>query len=172
MQWFKSCTPSHPLRLYWLMCRQSTEEQRYLSWLRQEQEAFEKLIHEPDLEAVFIDLTDTIAVDSTTLGFLAKISIQTKKKFNWIPTIITVNDDITRLLMSMGFDQVFLINKEPIESSVTMGEVPVKDMSEEDLRKKVLEAHEVLMQLNDENRDMFRDLVVALQHEQEASTIH
>jgi hypothetical protein len=72
----------------------------------------------------------------------------------------------------MGFDQVFLIINEPIESSVTMGEVPGKDMSEEDLRKKVLEAHEVLMQLNDENRDMFRDLVVALQHEQEASTIH
>jgi anti-anti-sigma regulatory factor len=130
------------------------------------------LLKTEDFRSVIIDLSETKGIDSTSLGFLAKISIGAKDSFGIIPTIISTNDDITRVLLSMGFDQVFLIIKEPIESSVTMGEVPVKDMSEEDLRKKVLEAHEVLMQLNDENRDMFRDLVVALQHEQEASTIH
>jgi len=130
------------------------------------------LLKTEDFRSVIIDLSETKGIDSTSLGFLAKISIGAKDSFGIIPTIISTNDDITRVLLSMGFDQVFLIIKEPIESSVVMGEVPVKDMSEEDLRKKVLEAHEVLMQLNDENRDMFRDLVVALQEEQEVSTIH
>lgn len=130
------------------------------------------LLKTEDFKSVIIDLTETKGIDSTSLGFLAKISISARDSFGIVPTIISTNEDITRILLSMGFDQVFLIIKEPIQSSVKMGEVPVKDLSEDDLRKKVLEAHEVLMQLNDDNRDMFRDLVVALQHEQEVSTIH
>ena len=130
------------------------------------------LLKTEDFKSVIIDLTETKGIDSTSLGFLAKISISAKESFGIVPTIISTNEDITRILLSMGFDQVFLIIKEPIQSSVKMGEVPVKDMSEADLRKKVLEAHEVLMQLNDDNRDMFRDLVVALQREQEVSTVH
>ena len=130
------------------------------------------LLKTTDFRSVIIDLTETQGIDSTSLGFLAKISIGAKQSFGIVPTIISTNDDITRILLSMGFDQVFLIIKEPIETTVTMGEVPVKNISEDDLRKKVLEAHEVLMQLNEDNRNTFRDLVVALQHEQEHSTIH
>ena len=126
-----------------------------------------------DFRSVIIDLTETKGIDSTSLGFLAKISISAKESFGIVPTIISTNDDITRILLSMGFDQVFLILKEPLESSVSLGEVASSDISEQELRNMVLEAHKVLMQLNDENRDTFRDLVVALQQEQDQQvTIH
>jgi len=130
------------------------------------------LLKTEDFRSVIIDLTETKGIDSTSLGFIAKISIGAKDSFGIIPTIVSTNDDITRILVSMGFDQVFLIIKEPMESSVKMGEVPVEDMAEEDLREKVLEAHQVLMQLNEENQNTFRDLVVALQREQETPIVH
>ncbi len=123
----------------------------------------EKMILEPDLEAVFIDLTDTIAVDSTTLGFLAKISIQTKKKFNWIPTIITVNDDITRVLMSMGFDQVFDFINERIDQPGNLEELSSLKLGEDAMKGRVLEAHKILMGLNEQNRSKFKELVDVLE---------
>ncbi|MDK1024268.1 MAG: STAS domain-containing protein [Gammaproteobacteria bacterium] len=130
------------------------------------------LLETEDFKSVIIDLTETKGIDSTSLGFLAKISIGAQDSFGIVPTIVSTNDDITRILLSMGFDQVFLIIREPLESTVKMGEVPFKNMPEEDLRKKVLEAHQVLMQLNEDNQNTFRDLVVALQREQESSTVH
>lgn len=130
------------------------------------------LLKTEDFRSVIIDLTETEGIDSTSLGFLAKISIGAKNFFGIVPTIISTNDDITRILLSMGFDQVFLIIKEPMDAAVSMGEVPVKNLPEGDLRKIVLEAHQVLSQLNEDNQNTFRDLVVALQHEQDASTIH
>jgi anti-anti-sigma factor len=130
------------------------------------------LMKTEDFRSVIIDLTETKGIDSTSLGFLAKISIGAKDIFGIVPTIVSTNDDITRILLSMGFDQVFLIIKEPMESSIEMGEVPVKDVAEEDLREKVLEAHQVLMQLNEDNQNTFRDLVVALQREQENPIVH
>ena len=130
------------------------------------------LLETVDFKSVIIDLTETEGIDSTSLGFIAKISIGAKNSFGIVPTIVSTNEDITRILMSMGFDQVFLIIKEPMESSVHLGEVPVKNMAEEDLRKKVVEAHQVLMQLNEENQNTFRDLVVALQREQDSSIVH
>ena len=123
----------------------------------------EKMILEPDLEAVFIDLTDTIAVDSTTLGFLAKISIQTKKKFNWIPTIITVNDDITRVLMSMGFDQVFDFINERIDQPGNLEELNSLELGEDAMKGQVLEAHKILMGLNEQNRSKFKELIDVLE---------
>lgn len=130
------------------------------------------LLKTEDFRSVIIDLTETKGIDSTSLGFLAKISIRAQNSFGIVPTIVSTNDDITRILLSMGFDQVFLIIKEPLESTATMGEVPSKSVPEEDLRKKVLEAHQVLMQLNEDNQNTFRDLVVALQREQDSQTIH
>jgi anti-anti-sigma regulatory factor len=130
------------------------------------------LLETVDFKSVIIDLTETIGIDSTSLGFIAKISIGAKNSFGIVPTIVSTNEDITRILLSMGFDQVFLIIKEPMESSVKMGEVPFKNVAEDDLRKKVVEAHQVLMQLNEDNQNTFKDLVVALQHEQDSSIIH
>ncbi len=118
-----------------------------------------------DFKSVIIDLTETVAIDSTSLGLLAKISIQTKKTYDIVPTILSTNDDITRILMSMGFDQVFLIINESMDSGIELGEFPIQNPPEHVVREKVLEAHQVLMELNEKNQLIFRDLVVALENE-------
>lgn len=123
----------------------------------------EQMIAEPDLQAVFIDLSDTVGIDSTSLGFLAKISILTQKTYGWKPSIITVSDDITRLLMSMSFDQVFNIIEERIDGDDTLDELPTIEASEQDTKEQVLEAHRILMGLSDDNKAKFQELVSMLE---------
>ena len=117
----------------------------------------------PDFKTVIIDLTETQCIDSTSLGQLAKISIMYKEKFGQLPTIISINDDINRILMSMGFDKVFYIVKELVSKVEYLDELPLKSVDESEMKMRVLNAHKLLMDMNDNNRDAFQDLVKSLE---------
>lgn len=123
----------------------------------------EKVMATPDLHTVIIDLTDTQGIDSTSLGFLAKTSILTQKTFGWKPTIVSTHEDITRLLLSMSFDQVFNISEQPVSAVQSLNELPCQDSSEDEARNRVLEAHKILMGLSDENKAKFQELVKMLE---------
>ncbi|HLT04070.1 MAG TPA: anti-sigma factor antagonist RssC [Pseudomonas sp.] len=123
----------------------------------------EQIFSATNYSNIVIDLIETRSIDSTTLGLLAKLSILSRQKVGLLPTLVTSNADITRLLHSMGFDQVFNIVDQPRVSSENLRDLPCQDVSEEEVRAKVLEAHRVLMSLNDSNRQAFRDLVEALE---------
>ncbi len=51
---FKASRPAHALRVYFLMYAASTEEQRFLTTLRKEKEAFEFLIREKAVSACIL----------------------------------------------------------------------------------------------------------------------
>jgi anti-anti-sigma factor len=116
-----------------------------------------------NFSTIVIDLTQARSIDSTTLGLLAKLSILTRQKVGLLPTVVTTQMDITRLLHSMGFDQVFNIIDQPYENAGALVDLPCQDQSEEVVRRKVLEAHRILMGLNETNRAAFHDLVNALE---------
>ena len=121
------------------------------------------MFHDDAFRSVVIDLSRTAGIDSTSLGVLAKLSIQAKKRFDYVPTLVSTNADITRILTTMGFDDVFNIVEEPIEHEAQLGELPMRESSEEDVRKQVLDAHRALMSLNESNREAFQDLVETLE---------
>ena len=124
----------------------------------------EQIFTSLNFSAIVIDLTETRSIDSTTLGLLAKLSILSRQKIGLLPTVVTTHADITRLLQSMGFDQVFNIVDTPISCPDSLTDLPSQDQSEAVVRTKVLEAHRILMSLNDSNREAFHDLVNALEH--------
>jgi anti-anti-sigma factor len=124
----------------------------------------EKIFTALNFSAIVIDLTETRSIDSTTLGLLAKLSILSRQKIGLLPTVVTTHADITRLLHSMGFDQVFNIVDTPLPCPDCLNDLPSQDQSEETVRAKVLEAHRILMGLNESNREAFHDLVSALEH--------
>ena len=121
------------------------------------------LLRSDDLASVLVDLTDTEAIDSTSLGLLARLSVETKRRIGAVPTIVSTNPDITRVLRTMGFDDVFVILEEPLEEIGQLGELAPVEADEEDLRQRVIDAHRALMDLSDANRESFRDLVTALE---------
>lgn len=130
----------------------------------------DKLLQSETFRSVVIDLTETVGIDSTSLGLLAKIAIRTQEKFGIVPSIISTNPNVTRILESMGFDEVFVIVAEPVQSLSQLAELPIDDLSECDMRKKVLEAHRILMNLCDSNQLKFRDLVHALESERKIAS--
>lgn len=115
-------------------------------------------------KTVLIDLSETEGIDSTTLGQLAKISIISKQQFDLVPTIVSPKQDITRILLSMGFDKVFCLLSGTTEKHSNFSELSCAPEDEEKVRDKVIEAHEILMSLNEENKNKFKELVDCLQN--------
>lgn len=126
----------------------------------------ETITQDPDFKTAVIDLTETEIIDSTTLGLLAKIAMAAEKRSHFLPTLISTNPDVTRIITSMGFDKIFIIVKEPASRIEELEEIPVLRASEQQVRDKVLDAHRVLMGLNSKNREEFKNLVHALECEE------
>jgi anti-anti-sigma factor len=125
----------------------------------------DKMFESDAFKTVIIDLTETQCIDSTSLGQLAMISILYIKKYVMVPTIISTNGDINRILTSMGFDQVFHIIKELVSKVeyLDQQELAVEVINEQEMKDRVLEAHKLLMDMNQNNYDAFQDLVNSLE---------
>ena len=113
-----------------------------------------------------VDLSETIAIDSTALGLIAKLGICCREIFSHTLSIVSPREDITRLLQSMAMQEVSVITSEPLTARVPLAELPWEVASEGILLKQVLEAHKTLMGLNADNETKFKDLVESLQKEQ------
>lgn len=116
-----------------------------------------------DYRSAIIDLRETDGIDSTMLGLLAKISIMAQHRYMVKPTLVSNSDDINRVLQSMGFEQVFYIVDHLVTNKEELNELSVIGTDEEDVKKRVLEAHRTLMSLNEENRISFQVLVDSLE---------
>ncbi|MAL99348.1 STAS domain-containing protein [Hydrocarboniclastica marina] len=123
------------------------------------------MVGDPSFRTVVIDLTETDVIDSTTLGLLAKIALAAQERSNFLPTLISTNPDVTRIVRSMGFEKIFIIVNELATSVEELEEIPLLKASEREVREKVLEAHKVLMSMNSRNREEFKSLVRALECE-------
>lgn len=126
----------------------------------------EVMLQDVEFRSVIVDLSSAQAIDSTSLGVLAKLSLGVQASCARLPTLVCNQVDILRILDNMGFDDVFAIVDENFESEQNLAELPVPtDMLEEDMRKRVIEAHRILMSMNEKNRETFQDLVDALEAE-------
>jgi anti-anti-sigma factor len=114
-------------------------------------------------KTILIDLTQTEGIDSTTLGMLAKMSIRMKQKMGFVPTVVSTNENITRVLLSMGFDKVFVLVKNLDEKAEPMEELAQGNFSDFTVQQKVLEAHRTLMGMNHKNHQEFKNLVDVLE---------
>ena len=123
----------------------------------------ERMLDAADFRGVIVDLADTIAIDSTALGCLARLSLAVQASQDKIPTLICRSQDVRRVLLNMGFDDVFAIVQESALHSIELVELPEVDESQS--RQRVIQAHKILMSLNDSNRETFKSLVEALESE-------
>ena len=111
-----------------------------------------------------VDLTETTNIDSTSLGLVAKLVIKCSERDMPKPTLVSTNPDITQILIAMGFDQVFLLLDFLPTSAKDLKQVPFVVESEDDVRQRIIQAHKVLIDLNESNRSAFKDLVETLEN--------
>ena len=65
------------------------------------------IAHADHVESIVIDLTEATFLDSTNLGFLAKIAQFMLDKNGSQTTIYSTSKDVNQTLRGVGFDQVF-----------------------------------------------------------------
>jgi anti-anti-sigma factor len=124
------------------------------------------MLKDPQFVSVLVDLSDAIAIDSTSLGVLARLSIGVQQSNQRLPTLVCTAPDILRILVNMGFDDVFVIVDEKYNTDQNLAELPLaSDIGEDEMRERVIAAHKVLMGMNEQNERTFRDLVSALETE-------
>ena len=124
-----------------------------------------RMFSDQDFKSVIVDLSDAEGVDSTTLGLLARLSIKAGAIQGHPPALVTPNPDITRILTTMGLDDVFdLIEVAPRALGSDLGELDPCSATNDEVRLRVIDAHRTLMELNERNEEAFRELVASLEN--------
>lgn len=123
----------------------------------------DQMFEDSRFESVVVDLCDAEGIDSTTLGILAKLALRAKKQYGFKPVIYSRDVGINRLLQSMAFARIFEIREQTCEQPDSVTEVPVLSEDVVAVKEKVIEAHRILMDLSDENRERFTDLMTILE---------
>jgi anti-anti-sigma factor len=122
----------------------------------------DRMFSHPKFLSVVVDLNDADGVDSTTLGLLAKLAIQSQKRFNFRPILLCNREDILRIITSMGFDEVFEVQQGASQIDKA-AELPMRHEAEDVVRQRIICAHKGLMELRAENRLRFQELIKALE---------
>ncbi len=131
---------------------------------------FDRMLANGECTSVVVDLRETKSIDSTSLGSLAKLSIAARKVLSATPTLVSTNSDVTRVLKTMGFDEVFSLIEHPIKATdVDASNLEDQAQSgardEAEMRRYVIDVHKALASLNGKNRETFKDLMAGLEDE-------
>jgi anti-anti-sigma factor len=119
-------------------------------------------------KSVIFDLREATCIDSTTLGLMAKIAITSRRAGFKNPLVLTASLSINRLLETMGFSDIFEMVREaklPSDPQTVLSATECEGLDEEQVRRRVIEAHRILMQLNSSNQSQFKALVDALERQ-------
>lgn len=120
----------------------------------------DELFQEP-LSEIILDLRETDHIDSTMLGLLAKIARIFIERYHRKPALLSTRDDINILLDSMGFDAAFELRTSAAVVPFFLEDIPLLEKSVP-LPETLLEAHSLLMDLDERNVDRFSHTVDAL----------
>jgi len=119
----------------------------------------QEIFDEGTTDAFIIDMNETIYLDSTNLGLLGKIARHELQEHGDKPIIISHNEGVNTLLRSMGFDRVFTIITQYLQSEADLQETPDIEATDRQRAEVILEAHKSLMEMNDKNRQMYHHVV-------------
>jgi anti-anti-sigma factor len=120
-------------------------------------------------EQLVLDLNDARTIDSTNLGLMARIANRMEQRGGPRVTIASDRDDINQLLGSMGFDEVFdFVEHSPTAPFAASEVLVVCEPDRVGMARTILDAHRQLMKLNARNRDLFGEVVAALERDDEA----
>ena len=116
-----------------------------------------------DVKRLVVDMLEAEGLDSTTLGLLAKLGLHCRKQYGIDVQVFCQNPSILRTLDCMGFDELFDIIQEVPDFSAKLQSIASVTPEVDEIRKQVLEAHKLLVQLNPKNSSEFTDLIRTLE---------
>lgn len=127
----------------------------------------DKIESQTDVVGAIVDLTQTTFIDSTVLGVLAKLGLKLKQAHQIQAVMLSTNPDITTLANSMGLAQVFVLLNYCGDPNICTKALVEEHVTHSSMLTTVLDAHRTLMQLNENNKNIFQPLVQQLEQQQE-----
>lgn len=141
------------------------------TWCSSLDALLEQLFADKSLHDIVIDLREATNIDSTMLGLLARIGVQSRGRLAQRPLVLEPNADVRRLLDSMCLDKVLTIvdNEAAAYKACALAsqEIPEVNRSDAELCSQVTGAHRALMELDERNRAAFHDVVTTLEGQQD-----
>ena len=67
-----------------------------VTWCAAFDEYLKAMLSDDLFQSILVDLSDADGIDSTTLGMLAKLSIQAQQKFDYLPTIFSPDGELDK----------------------------------------------------------------------------
>ncbi len=126
----------------------------------------ETIFGRSEVNKVVVDMLEAEGLDSTTLGLMAKLGLHCRKEYGLDVQVFCQNPSILRTLDCMGFNDLFDIFQEVPETNGKLHSIATVDTEVDEIRRQVLEAHRLLVELNPENSTEFTDLIRALESDQ------
>ena len=116
-----------------------------------------------ECSGTLIDLLDVDMIDSTHLGLIARLALESQQKLGQQLTIISTGKHVTQALKTTGLQHLALV------LDAHQGEVPTVEciqslpVAKQTVAQVMLEAHQTLMSLNQENKSAYQNVVTMLQ---------
>ena len=117
-----------------------------------------------NVQSVVVNMLDAKAVDSTTLGLIAKLGLHCREQYQMNVKLFCQNPSIIRTLECMSFDEIIdIFQQSPDEFDAELRCLDAVTSEVDEVRQQVLEAHKLLIKLNPKNGAEFTDLINALE---------
>ena len=124
----------------------------------------DKLFHWLDVGDILVDLDDATYIDSTNLGLLAVLASSIIKNRGFKPKMVSSNSVITENIETMGLDRVYLLIKDGLTvAPECLVEIPKVEQDQLQQARHILDAHKKLMELSENNRKIFHNVVEFLE---------
>tara|TARA_B110000967_G_C18869367_1_gene554519 strand:- start:1465 stop:1950 length:486 start_codon:yes stop_codon:yes gene_type:complete len=126
----------------------------------------ETIFGRQDVKNVIVDMLEAEGLDSTTLGLMAKLGLHCRKEYGINVQVFCQNPSILRTLDCMGLEEIFDIIQEVPAINAELHSIESVSPEVDEIRRQVVEAHRLLMELNPDNSKEFIDLIRALESDQ------
>ncbi len=115
--------------------------------------------------SISLEMENCTGMDSTFMGMMAKISLQARKQ-NSVITINNINEDNKKNIFSLGLKNMFNFASSD-EQSNDWEDIESQNDNQVTQRQNIIDAHQTLIDVNEDNRKEFQDIVNFLNLEKE-----
>ena len=126
----------------------------------------DEIVSSPTVKSVMLDLSSCSSLDSTFMGLMVTLAIQSRRRFSLL--VLNATPEHHELLDGIGVTKVWRYVEQPIPS-LTWSELESAAVGSQSMdgasKSVIIEAHEALMDLDEANIPKFRDVVELLKGE-------
>jgi anti-anti-sigma factor len=115
---------------------------------------------------IILNLEECNYMDSTMLGLLAKTAIKLKKLWDKKMYAMNIPNTVCMSFKSTGVDKLMELIENSSSEKVEVEQLETRDFDgKSEKTMHILDSHRVLMELNDENKVVFKNVVNLLEQE-------